>query len=49
MFSIQSLRSSLALVQDLHSRAVADGDELMQDKWQDEIDRITQAIRNHES
>ena len=45
MFTIQTLRSSLSLVQDLHSRAVADGDELMQDKWQEEIDRLTQAIK----
>ena len=45
MFTIQSLRSALGLVQDLHSRAVADGDDLMQDKWQAEIVRLTDEIR----
>ena len=48
MLTLQSLRSALSLTQDLHSRAVADGDQLMQDKWQAEIDRIWALIREYD-
>ena len=48
-FSLPTLRSALAICQDLHTRAISEGDETMIVKWQAEIDRITtdiQAFRN---
>ena len=44
MFTIQSLRSALSIAQDLHSRAIANDDSTMVDKWQSEIDRISRDL-----
>ena len=43
-FTIQTLRSALGVVQDLHTKAVANNDELMISKWGDEIARLTAAL-----
>ena len=43
-FTIPSLRSALAIAQDLHTKAIADNNETMIGKWQDEIDRLTSEL-----
>ena len=40
-FTLPTLRSALAICQDLHTKAVANADDTMIVKWQSEIDRIT--------
>lgn len=40
-FTVQTLKSALAIAQNLHIRAIADSDDTMADKWQAEIDRIS--------
>ena len=44
MFTIQTLRSALAICQNLHLRAISESDDTMIVKWQAEIDRITRDI-----
>ena len=39
-FTIPTLRSALAISQDMHTRAIADNNETMIGKWQAEIDRL---------
>ena len=45
MFTVQTLRSALAIAQNLHLRAIADSDDTMTIKWQAEIDRISSDLR----
>lgn len=44
MLTVQSLRSALIIAQDLHSRALSEGDELMTDKWSAEMERISREL-----
>ena len=41
MFTVQSLRSALIIAQDLHSRALSEGNDTMINKWSDEMARIS--------
>ena len=45
MFTVQSLRSALIIAQDLHSRALSEGDDLMTDKWAAEMARINRDLK----
>ena len=40
-FTVQTLKSALAIAQDLHTSATARGDDTMVGKWQAEINRIS--------
>ena len=44
MFTVQALRSALSIAQDLHSRALSDGNDTMTTKWESEIDRISREL-----
>ena len=44
MFTLPTLRSALAICQNLHLRAIAESDDTMIVKWQAEIERITRDI-----
>lgn len=44
MFTVQSLRSALIIAQDLHSRALSEGDETMTEKWSAEMARISRDL-----
>tara|TARA_B110000858_G_scaffold67822_1_gene78798 strand:+ start:188 stop:355 length:168 start_codon:yes stop_codon:yes gene_type:complete len=44
-FTVQTLKSALAIAQNLHIQAIANDDDLMAGKWQAEIDRISVDLR----
>jgi hypothetical protein len=44
MFTVQSLKSALIIAQDLHSRALSNGDDTMTTKWSEEMARISRDL-----
>lgn len=44
MFTVQALRSALTIAQDLHSRALSEGNDIMTTKWESEMDRISRDL-----